>query len=304
MTHFLQLLIIGLVVGTEYGLLAVGFGLILQVTGRFHIAFATTYALAGYMAAQASSDWHMPFIVSVVVGILAAVILGVSIENFIYWPLGPRAGNFVLLAIFTASLGILTAGQAALNLIWISSATKQIAGFNIFGMHVGSIHFTNLQVVTVVLFWILILLTQGMMTRTALGRMIRAVRSNMTMALTVGISPRAIYLTVFAIGSALGAVGSIFATTQGAVSPESGQDVILYALTICFLAGEKAPPVLLGVVGLGLGVVASVSNLWISPVWEPVIIYGILLVYAALKPFNIRFRRSTPVLAAQTRTLG
>ena len=42
-SNFLQLTVIGLVNGTESGLLGLAFGLILGVTGRFHFAFTFTY---------------------------------------------------------------------------------------------------------------------------------------------------------------------------------------------------------------------------------------------------------------------
>src|SRR6185295_7532634 len=105
--------------------------------------------------------------------------------------------------------------------------------------------------------------------------------------------PRAIYLTVFAIGSALGGVGAVFTGTKGAVTADMGAASILYALTIVFLAGDRASPIRVGLVGLGIGLVESESTLWVSPSWAPVIVFGILLIYALVKPYRVRptFRR-------------
>jgi branched-chain amino acid transport system permease protein len=136
--------------------------------------------------------------------------------------------------------------------------------------------------------------------RTRLGRMVRAVRSNLTMSVAIGASPRMIYLVIFGIGSALGGIGGVMTTTKAAVASDSGQGAILYALTIAFLAGTFASVTRIALVGLVLGVIESMANLWVSPVWDPVIIYGLLLLYAALKPFDVvsRFRR--PVLQQPT----
>jgi branched-subunit amino acid ABC-type transport system permease component len=51
LANVLQVLINGLINGSTYALLGVGFGLIIGVTGRFHVAFAMTYTLAAFVAA-------------------------------------------------------------------------------------------------------------------------------------------------------------------------------------------------------------------------------------------------------------
>jgi branched-chain amino acid transport system permease protein len=292
----LQLTINGIINGSSYALLAVGFGLILQVTGRFHIAYTITYALAGYTASRLTSDYGSSFWVGLIVGMLVATAIGMAIEAFIYWPLGPRAGNFALLAIFTAALGLLTVGQGGLGLILINSGTAQISGFTIESESVGQVFFTNLDVYTVVICWALIIIVAVILGRTRLGRMVRAVRSNLTMSVAVGASPRMIYLVIFGIGSALGGVGGVLTSTKAAVASDSGTAAILYALTIAFLAGTFASVIRIALVGLGLGILESLANLWVSPVWDPVIIYGLLLAYAALKPFNVVDRVRRPAL--------
>jgi branched-subunit amino acid ABC-type transport system permease component len=50
LNNFEQLLVNGAITGTAYGLLGVAFGMILGVTGRFHFAFAFTYAVSAYVA--------------------------------------------------------------------------------------------------------------------------------------------------------------------------------------------------------------------------------------------------------------
>ena len=56
-----QQLVTGLVSGTGYALVAVGFGLIITVTGRFHIAYGVTYALSAFIAGQTGLSWGLSF---------------------------------------------------------------------------------------------------------------------------------------------------------------------------------------------------------------------------------------------------
>jgi hypothetical protein len=55
-----QQLVTGLVSGTGYALVAVGFGLIITVTGRFHIAYGATYALSAFVAGQVGCPGDCP----------------------------------------------------------------------------------------------------------------------------------------------------------------------------------------------------------------------------------------------------
>jgi branched-chain amino acid transport system permease protein len=85
--HFLQLVVAGVITGSEYAVLGVGFGLILGVTGRFHFAFAITYTLAAYVATSITN--HIDHtntaraIVAIAAGLAAAVAVGVLIEIII-----------------------------------------------------------------------------------------------------------------------------------------------------------------------------------------------------------------------------
>ena len=80
-----QLTATGIINGAAYGLLGVGFALILGVTGRFHFAYSFTYALAAYMVfwcvrpRRRRRSGSPPCS-----GSLGATIVGVGIERFVY----------------------------------------------------------------------------------------------------------------------------------------------------------------------------------------------------------------------------
>jgi branched-subunit amino acid ABC-type transport system permease component len=94
MSEIAQLIVAGVINGSFYGLLGVGFGLLLGVTGRFHYAFALVFAFAAYIASVLESDAGWPSARAILGGLLAGVILGVAIERWVYRPSrgppGPR----------------------------------------------------------------------------------------------------------------------------------------------------------------------------------------------------------------------
>ena len=80
MTHFLQFVANGIVAGSTYGLLAASFALIISVTQRFHIAYVATFAVGAYGAVWGRTTLGLPIGLAIVIGILAAALLGVIIE--------------------------------------------------------------------------------------------------------------------------------------------------------------------------------------------------------------------------------
>ena len=302
-----QLVVDGVINGTGYALVAVGFGLVLKVTGRFHIAYAAIFALTALVAGQVGLSWGLPFAASLVFGVVAGVIVAVVVERTIYWPLTQRLGASALMTIFIVSLGLLTAGQGTLGLIWLHSGDSvNISGFTIQPVNVLSINTTNLALVSLGVGWIAILAVWGVIRWTKLGRMIRAVSVNPELSLAVGIDPRFVFAAVFAIGTALGGIDSVFQATQTTASPDAGQTEILYAITVAFVAPGSSPLVL-AAFGVGVGLIESVSTLVVQPEWSQVVVFGVLLVYViyvAVGQSVMTFVRRSGVRARATESAG
>jgi branched-subunit amino acid ABC-type transport system permease component len=292
--NFLQLLVNGLINGSAFALLGVAFGIILGVTGRFHFAFAFTYALSAYIAAEVGLAWNLPFWLAMVLGAIAGLVLGVLMEFLVYRPLARRSGAYALLTIFVSSLGLAIMGENLLSIIFHSSASESISGVSITAIKVGSVDFTSLNVEMVLTSWVLILALAVVMSRTKFGRMVRAVRSNPDMSLVVGVSPGAIFLAVFAIGSLLGGVAGVFQAAQTAATPSMGFEPIFYAFTVAFLAGAARPPVVVGLVGLAVGIVQSLSGLFLTSQYAGLVVFAILFIYVAMRPLQLRSVLSRP----------
>ncbi len=294
--NFLQLTVAGVLNGSAYALVGVAFGLILGVTGRFHFAFTFTYTISAYIAAQVGESWGLPFWAALIVGALVGAVFGVAFERFVYRPLAVQAGPYGLLVIFVASLGLAIIGRNAVGLIWISSASKQISGFTNQGYDIGAITVTKLSIIEVLTSWALVLALAAVLAYTGLGRMVRAVRVNPEMSLVVGVDPRTVYLAVFAIGSFLGGVSAVFNATQTAAVPDIGFNPLFYAFVVAFLAGLASSPLIVGLVGLGLGLVESWAALFMSTQWTSLVVFAILFVYVAMRPVQLStfVRRLSP----------
>ena len=203
-----QLTVNGVIRGAIYGLLGVGFALILGVTGRFHFAYSFTYAFAAYMSFTfLFRGPKLPFWISAVLGVLCATAAGLVIERFIYRSIVKRAGATALLAVFVAALGIGIAGQNMLALFW-GQATLAYYGPTKKGWSLGSTTFENFDVWQVVSSTIFVLILAALLRYTGLGRAIKATRVNPDLATIIGINANVIYLVCFGIGSFLAGVAA------------------------------------------------------------------------------------------------
>lgn len=282
----LQLAVAGFVNGTYYALFGVSFALILGVTGRFHYAYALVFTVAAYVTAVIQGS-GIPVAVGIVAGLAAAAVLGVLIERYVYRPLAARSGALSLLTIFIAALGLTIAGVNIITLVW-GAGSRTINLFASHTLHLGSATITNLDLISVVVMWALLAGLAWVMARTGLGREIKAVRGNPELARMLGLNADRLFLVVFAIGSLLCGVGAILNGARYAVLPDMGTSPVVYAFVVAFLGGTRSRPLIVGLAGLLIGVVESLSGLWVSAQWSSLVVFAVLFIYLVLRPMEVR----------------
>ena len=300
LSDVLQAIVNGVINGSGYALLGISWGLIYGIARRFHYALALTYTLAAFIASVVASGSGVSLLPAILIGLAVSVICGMLIELFGYQGLTKKIGAAALMPIFVVSIGITIAGTNALQLIW-GAGTRTLNGFSVSNITVGSVTFTTLEVSLVVVALILSAATDTMLAWTPLGRQMKAVRSNPDMALAVGINPNRIYLVVFAVGSFLAGVAAVYEGMRFAVTADMGTVPLFYALVVSFLVGTARTPMVVWASGMFVGLVESLSTLWISPHYTSVVVFVILLVFVSWRSLRAGIARSTGVFAAVRR---
>jgi branched-subunit amino acid ABC-type transport system permease component len=273
-----QLTVVAIRNGAFYGLLGVGFALILGVTGRFHFAYSFTYALSAYLIFTFIDRSHLPLWPSAALGILLVTIFGVAVERFIYRPLAARAGANALLAVFVASLGLGIAGENIIRLFW-SSAAQQLRGITVKPYHLGPTNFLNLDVYQVIISTVLVALLGLALRYTGLGRAIKATRSNVDMARIIGINPNTIYLLCFGLGTFLCGVSAFWRGMEFNVQPDMGFQPIVIAFVVAFLAGTASSPGRVFITGFIVSFIEQYSSIWLSARWTQLAVFVVLVLY-------------------------
>ncbi len=293
-TTVAQLTANGIFRGAAYGLLGVGFALILGVTGRFHFAYSFTYTLAAYLAFTLRFRGpKLPFWIASFLGILLTAAVGVLIERFIYRPLAKRAGATALLAVFVAALGIGIAGQNMIALFW-GQATQAFYGPDKKAWSIGSTRFENFDVWQTVCALALVLILTGLLRFTGLGRAIKATRVNPDLATIIGINANHIYLVCFAIGTFLCGVSAFWYGLQFTVEPNMGQRPVIFAFVVAFLAGTARSPLRVFFTGIAVALIEQWASIWLSVRWTQTAVFVILVGY--LVSLSLRGRKLADLL--------
>lgn len=272
-----QLTASGIFAGTAYGLLGVGFALILGVTGRFHFAYAFTYTLAAYAIFQLR-DWSIPFWIAVVLGVLVTTAVGTGMERAVYRPLAAGAGATALLGVFVASLGLGIAGQNLISYHYTEQA-KNLIGPRQTVHAIWEARFLNFDMWQAGSSAALVIILALLLRYTGLGRAIKATRVNPEMAQIIGINPNTIYLTCFAIGSAFSGVAAFWYGLKFTVQPEMGFRPVIFAFVVAFLAGTASSPIRVFVVGILVSLLQVYASIWLSARWTDLAVFVVLVAY-------------------------
>jgi branched-chain amino acid transport system permease protein len=287
---FQQLLVSGLVLGSVYALLAVSFGIIYATTRTFHLAHSVAYTAAAYAAIVTADSLGLPLGPAALAGLAAAVALGIAIEIVVYRPM--RRRNATVLAIFLASLGLAIVGPNLIQILF-GPENRNLPGFPNDTITLSeNITFTVLDLISVVVCWTCVGALTLALRRTRYGRAITAVRTNREMAMAVGIPVERIFALVFAVGSLLVGIAALLFTMDGVASPTMGFSPVLTGFIAVFLGGIGST-IGAAVGGLTLGLITSLSGLWLSGDYSPAVVFGLLFVLLLIRPQGLLGKAAT-----------
>ncbi|MCD6680001.1 MAG: branched-chain amino acid ABC transporter permease [Burkholderiaceae bacterium] len=287
MDLLLQILVNGILLGGLYALMALGLALVWGVLNIVNLAHGALIMLGGYatwlLFMRAGID---PF-AALPITALALFALGYAIQRGLL-NLVIRAPMFNTLLI-TFGIDVVLAYLAQ---YWFSADFRTInpryAGTN---FTLGS---TTLPTVQVAAFAIAIGLTVAIwlfLLHTRIGRGIRAAAQNLVAARLYGVSPRSIYAFTFGLGAALAGVAGGLYGLVSQINPYIGGPLTAKSFVIAIIGGLDNP---LGVIvgGLALGVIESLTALYIGPTYRDVASFGILVLVLIVRPSGLLGRTS------------
>jgi branched-chain amino acid transport system permease protein len=279
-----QLLINGIIAGSIYALIALGFTIIYRTIKFFHFAHGVIFAAGAYFVYTFFMLFDINPLISFFLSIALACLLGIAIDRFVYHPL--RKNNAPNLVYLIASFGVFIFVQNLIQLIFGAQILTLRTGPIKEGHHFLGAVITDTQIIIIVASLVLFILTWLFIQKTKLGKAIRAVSDDPIGARVVGINSEKIILAVFAIGSALAGAAGILISLETNIEPTMGMNAILKGIIASIVGGVGSiPGALFG--GLFLGLAENLGIWKIQAGWKDTIAFVILIIFLLLRPSGI-----------------
>ena len=278
-----QLILNGIIAGSIYALIAIGFTVIYRTVNFFHFAHGVVYTAGAYFAYTLTISLHLNFILSFFLSIILAAILGIAIDRFVYYPLRrQKASNLIFLL---ASFGVFTFLQNLIQLLYGAQILTIRTGPIKEGHHFLGAVVTDIQILILVVSITLMILLWLFIQKTKLGKAMRAVSDDPVAANVVGINPEKIILSSFAIGSALAGAAGILISFETNIEPTMGFNAILKGIIASIIGGiGSIPGAVLG--GFFLGLAENLGIWKISAGWKDCIAFIILIIFLLIRPWG------------------
>ena len=281
---FQQLLLNGVIAGSIYALVALGFTIIYRTVKFFHFAHGVVFAAGAYFAYTFFILFDINPLVSFFLSIALACLLGIAIDRLIYHPL--RKNNAPNLVYLIASFGVFIFLQNLIQLIFGAQILTLRTGTIKEGHHLLGAIITDAQILIIVSSLVLSFLCWLFIQRTKFGKAIRAVSDDPIGARIVGINSEKIILIAFAIGSAVAGAAGILVSLETNIEPTMGMNAILKGIIASIVGGVGSiPGALFG--GLFLGLAENLGIWKIQAGWKDTIAFAILIIFLLLRPSGI-----------------
>ena len=277
-------LVSGVVLGSIYAMVSIGFSIIFSTTRTFHFAHGAVYLWVGYAIYYTTEVLKWNLWLAVVVGAVLAVTLGTGIERYIYRPL--RARGATPLVIFVAALGLLIFLQNLISAVFGSQAQPiQLPDMGPPWI-IGDAAITKVGLLQFVAAILLLLLTQALLKWTTVGQSLRAVATNVEMAAVIGVNVGRVYLQAFTIGSLAMVPAALLNSATTGLDPALGGTIMLMTMVSVIVGGVGSiTGAALG--GFLIGIAQGLSAVVLPLAWQNGVAFGLLMVFIVVRPTGI-----------------
>src|ERR1700754_339455 len=277
MDYFAQQLINGIVLGSIYGLIAIGYTMVYGIVGMINFAHGDIFMIGGFIALisflilVSIGLTVVPVILLIVLLVSMAItaLYGWTIERIAYRPLRHSFRLAPMLSAIGMSFILINYSQIAQG-ARVKPVPPIITGG--YTLHEGSggfvVQLSNIQIVVVITTIVLLAIFTWLVARTRLGRDMRACEQDQTMAALLGVDVDRTISMTFVIGAALAAVAGI------------------KAFTAAVLGGiGSLPGAMLG--GLLIGLIETLWSAYFSVEYKDVAAFSILIVVLIFLPTGL-----------------
>src|SRR5690606_9386954 len=304
MDIFIQQIINGLVLGSMYALVALGYTMVYGVLNLINFAHGDVLmigAMAGLTILHMleSVAPGLPGIVKMIIAILGAipvcVIVNIVIERVAY----RRLRNAPRLAPLITAIGVSILLQTLAMMVWGRSPIPFPQVMPSDPMHIMGALISPTQVMLLVLAAVAMGLLALLVEKTKMGRAMRATAENPRVAGLMGVDSNRVIVMTFAIGATLAAIAGVmwagnYSSAQFAMGFVPGLKAFSAAVLggIGNIYGAMLGGILLGLIeSLGAGYIGDLTGGFFGSNYQDIFAFVVLIIVLTLRPSGIMGER-------------
>lgn len=279
----LQQLVNGLILGSVYALLALGYTMVYGIIKLINFAHGDIYMMGAFMGYFLINSLHLNFFLALILAMVGTAALGVLVEFLAYRPLR----NSTRIAALITAIGVSFFLEYVM-VYFVGANTRSFPQvIETVRYNFGPISLTNIQLMILVISLILMVLLQVIVQKTKMGKAMRAVSVDSDAAQLMGINVNRTISFTFALGSALaGAAGVLIALYYNSLEPLMGMTPGLKSFVAAVLGGIGIiPGAALG--GFVIGLLEIFATAFGMSDFRDAIVYGILILILLVRPAGI-----------------
>ncbi|MBU8878080.1 branched-chain amino acid ABC transporter permease [Bacillus sp. FJAT-29790] len=285
MVFFLQMLATGIVIGSVYALVALGFVLIYKSSDAINFAQGEFLLIGTYVCLTLITAYNIPFIAALFIALLFSAVLGFAIERIV---LRPFIGEPVI-SMIMATIGLSSVLAGIVHIIWGHETRVFPQIFSDQPVRLGEIVIAPVYLWSLLIVVIMLLIFTLFFKYSKLGIAMRATADDQQAAMSMGISVKTIFAVAWAIAAIVSAVGGILLGNINGVNA-SLSAIGLKVLPVAILGGlDSIPGAIIG--GLIIGVIESMTGGYLDPLvgggLKEVMPFVILVFILMFKPYGL-----------------
>jgi branched-subunit amino acid ABC-type transport system permease component len=277
--YYAQLIANGIIAGSIYAMFAVGLAMVYGVFKFINFSHGELITWGAYLTLMFSSaPIALPIYFAIVPALFITAGIGLAQDRFVFRPL--RQSNPI--AVLIASIGLSYMLRNGIRLCWGSG----LHSFNLplsTGLTFGGVYITRIQILMVVSSLLFFAALYFLLTRTLLGKSLRAVSDNIELSAIMGINMRKVTWAIWILASLFAGSGGILLALDTSLDPMMGMNSLIKAFAAVLLGGAgNIWGALIG--GLFIGIAENLSVAFISPDYKDFISYALIFIILLFKP--------------------
>ncbi|WP_439113845.1 branched-chain amino acid ABC transporter permease [Hydrogenophaga sp.] len=300
METLIQQIINGLVLGSMYALVALGYTMVYGIIGLINFAHGdvlmvgalTSWTIiAGMRESMVGVPGWLMLLMATIIAMVVCAALNYTIEKLAYRPLR----NSSRLAPLITAIGMSLLLQTLAMIIWKPNPKSYPSMLSTEPFYLGGAVISVTQITILAVTAITLAFLMWLVNRTNLGRAMRATAENPRVAALMGIRPDVVISATFIIGAMLAAIAGVmwasnYGTVQHAMGFMPGLKAFVAAVMggIGNLAGAVVGGIALGLIeSLGAGYLGKLTGGVLGSQYTDIFAFIVLAIVLTLRPSGL-----------------